>query len=395
MDLGLSPLANSFVRLPLEENAPPDPVYPLHARVCDRCLLVQVESVVPASEIFSDYAYFSSYSDSWLAHVEAYAEMVVERFELSESSLVMEIASNDGYLLQHFVRRGIPCFGIEPAENVAAVARERGVRTLVEFFGRALAERLAAEGRHPDLIASKNVLAHVPDINDFVAGVAVLLEGEAVYTVEFPHLLSLIEQAQFDTIYHEHYTYLSLLAVERIFDRHGLRVFDIEEIPTHGGSLRVFACRKDASLPTGTVVAAVREKELRARLDRPEGYAGFEERVEEIRDGLLAYLDSARREGRRVGAYGAAAKGNTLLNYCGIGPRDILYVVDRNPMKQNTLLPGSHIPVHPVERLSEDPVDDILILPWNLRDEITAQLASYREKGCRFVTAIPRVEIVG
>lgn len=394
VDLGLLPLSNSYVRLPLDENAPPEPVYPLHARVCDRCLLVQVESVVPASEIFSDYAYFSSYSDSWLVHVAAYTEMAVKRFGLSESSLVMEIASNDGYLLQNFVRRGIPCFGIEPAENVAVVARERGVPTLVEFFGLALAERLAAEGKRPHLVVSKNVLAHVPDINDFVAGVSVLLEGEAVYTVEFPHLRSLIEQVQFDTVYHEHYTYLSLLAVEQIFDRHGLRVFDIEEVPTHGGSLRVFVCRKDATLPTGAAVAAVREKELRAGLDRPEGYAGFEDRVRKIRDGLLAYLDDSRRQGKRVAAYGAAAKGNTLLNYCEIGPQSIRYVVDRNPMKQHTLLPGSRIPVYPVEKLAEDPVDDILILPWNLRDEITAQLAPYKRKGCRLVTAIPGMEII-
>jgi len=394
VDLGQSPLANSYVRLPVDESTPPDPVYPLHARVCDRCLLVQVESVVPASEIFSDYAYLSSYSDSWLAHVAAYAEMAIERFGLNETSLVMEIASNDGYLLQNFVRRGIPCFGIEPAENVAALARKRGILTLVEFFGRALAERLAAEGKYPDLIASKNVLAHVPDINDFVAGVSVLLKGQAVYTVEFPHLLSLIEQVQFDTIYHEHYTYLSLLAVQRIFDRHGLRVFDIEEIPTHGGSLRIFACRKDATLPTAAGVKAVRDKELRARLDRPEGYAGFEERVRKVRDGLLAYLNEARRHSRRVAAYGAAAKGNTLLNYCGIGQELIRYVVDRNPMKHNTLLPGSRIQVYPVEKLSEDPVNDILILPWNLRDEITAQLEPYRRKGCRLITAIPRICIV-
>ena len=394
VDLGLSPLANSYVRLPLDKDAPPDPVYPLHARVCDRCLLVQVESVVPASDIFSEYAYFSSYSDSWLAHVAAYAELVITRFGLNDSSLVMEIASNDGYLLQNFVRRGIPCLGIEPAANVAAVARKRGVPTLVKFFGRALAERLAAEGKHPALVASKNVLAHVPDINDFVAGVSVLLTGNAVYTVEFPHLLSLIEQVQFDTIYHEHYTYLSLLAVERIFDRHGLRVFDVEEIPTHGGSLRVFACRKEATMAIGAGVATVREKELRARLDRPEGYAGFEDRVRKVRDELLAYLHEAKRQGKRVAAYGAAAKGNTLLNYCAVGPELIRYVVDRNPMKQNTALPGSRIPVYPVETLSEDPVDDILILPWNLRDEITAQLEPYRRKGCRIVTAIPRINIV-
>jgi hypothetical protein len=394
VDLGLSPLANSFVRLPLDENAPAEPVYPLHARVCDRCLLVQVESVVPAAEIFSDYAYFSSYSDSWLAHVAEYADMAIDRFGLDETSLVVEIASNDGYLLQNFVRRGIPCLGIEPAVNVAAAAREKGVPTLVEFFVSALAGAMAAESKRPNLIVSKNVLAHVPDINDFVAGVSILLDGDSVYTVEFPHLLSLIEHVQFDTIYHEHYTYLSLLAVERIFHRHGLRVFDVEEIPTHGGSLRVFACRNEATLPLGAGVQSVREKELRARLDRPEGYAGFSDRVRKVRDDLLAYLNEAKGQGRRVAAYGAAAKGNTLLNYCSIGPDLIRYAVDRNPMKQNTLLPGSRIPVFPVEKLSEDPVDDILILPWNLRDEICTQLAPLREKGCRLVTAIPRIAIV-
>jgi len=393
VDLGLSALANAFVSLPLGTGAP-DKAYPLHARVCDHCFLVQVESVVPPAEIFGDYAYFSSYTDSWLAHAEAYAEMVIGRFELDQSSYVMEIASNDGYLLRNFVRRGIPCLGIDPAANVAAVARLNGVPTRVAFFGRALAEVLAGEGRLPDLIASKNVLAHVPDINDFVAGVSRLLQGDAVYTVEFPHLLSLIEQVQFDTIYHEHFTYLSLLAVEPIFVRHGLRVFDAQEFSTHGGSLRLFVCRAKAAWPAHAGVRSIRDKEHRAGLDRPEGYAGFGDRVRQVGNELLAYLNRAKAEGRRVAAYGAAAKGNTILNYCSIGPDLICYAVDRNPVKQNTLLPGSRIPVYAVERLTDDPVDDILILPWNLRDEIIAKFAWLGDKGCRFVTAIPCLEIV-
>ena len=394
VDLGHTPLANSYVPKSEAEKHSADPVYPLHARVCDSCLLVQVESVVPAAEIFSDYAYFSSFSDSWLAHVADYAEMAIKRFALDKGSLVFEIASNDGYMLQNFVARQIPCLGIEPAENVAAAAREKGVPTLVEFFGATLAERLAAEDKEPDLIAAKNVLAHVPDINDFVRGLSILLRGDAVFTVEFPHLLRLIEQVQFDTIYHEHYSYLSLLAIEGIFARHGLRVFDVEQLPTHGGSLRVFACQKDAAHETCGGVETVRALELNAKLDRPEGYSGFEERVRRVRDELQAFLRDAKARGRRVAAYGAAAKGNTLLNYCGIGPDLIGYVVDRNPMKQETFLPGSRIEVSPVERLWSDPVDDILILPWNLHDEIVGQLASLKGKGYRFVTAIPKVTVV-
>ncbi|UUV08630.1 methyltransferase domain-containing protein [Ruegeria sp. YS9] len=392
VDLGLSPLANSYVD-PAKVDKP-DPVYPLHARVCTECWLVQVDDVVPAEEIFStDYAYFSSFSDSWLAHCRDYVEKMVNRFDLGPDDLVIEIASNDGYLLQYFVEKGIPVLGIEPSGNVAAAAQERGVRTLVDYFGEALARKVAATEKPPALIASANVLAHVPDINDFVAGIATLLTGDAVYTVEFPHLLNLIREVQFDTIYHEHYSYLSLLAVEKIFAKAGLRVFDVEELPTHGGSLRVFACLEGASHREGPGLAKVRADEAAAQFDRPEGYMNFTIQVEALRDGLLAFLREANARGDTIAAYGAAAKGNTLLNYAGIGPDLISYCVDRNPAKQNTLLPGSHIPVHGVEALRETPPDYVLILPWNIRDEVTDQLSDLKAHGTRFVTAVPEIRI--
>ncbi len=394
VDLGLSPLANSYV--PLEQASRPCALYPLHARVCPNCFLVQVDDAVPAEEIFSDnYAYFSSFSDSWLAHCRAYADAMTERFQLGSESLVIEIASNDGYLLQYFTAKGIPVLGIEPAANVAAEAERRGVPTRVEFFTRDLARQLREEGLRPDLIASANVLAHVPDINDFVQGVAELLQGDAVYTVEFPHLLNLIRETQFDTIYHEHYTYLSLVALERIFGSFGLRVFDVEELPTHGGSLRVFACLKQASHAEQPSVERLRAKEHEARLDSLEGYAGFEKKVQTVRRDLLDFLSQARDEGRSVAAYGAAAKGNTLLNYCGIGPELISYCVDRNPAKQNTLLPGSRIPVFGPEKLREARPDYVVILPWNLKHEIAGQLSDIAEQGTRFVTPVPRLELFG
>ncbi len=392
VDLGLSPLANSYV--PPERADTACPRYPLHAWVCNDCYLVQVEDAVPADEIFNaDYAYFSSYSDSWLAHARAYVEKMVDRLDLGPDDLVIEIASNDGYLLQYFVEKGIPVLGIEPSGSVAAAAEEKGVRTLVDYFGEALARKVAEAEKPPALITSANVLAHVPDINDFVAGIATLLTGDAVYTVEFPHLLNLINEVQFDTIYHEHYSYLSLLAVEKIFAKAGLRVFDVEELPTHGGSLRVFACLEGASHPEGPGLAKVRADEVAAQFDRPEGYMNFTTQVEALRDGLLAFLREAKARGDTIAAYGAAAKGNTLLNYAGIGPELISYCVDRNPAKQNTLLPGSHIPVHGVEALREAPPNYVLILPWNIRDEVTDQLADLKAHGTRFATAVPEVRI--
>jgi hypothetical protein len=393
VDLGLSPLANSYTAM--DSDAAREKFYPLHARVCDDCLLVQVDDVVPADEIFSaDYAYFSSYSATWLAHCEAYARMAQKRFNLGSKTLVTEIASNDGYLLQYFVAMGIPVLGIDPTANTAAVAESRGVPTLVKFFSAELARQLASEGYQPRLVCSANVLAHVPDIKDFVAGIAALLKGDAVYTVEFPHLLNLIKEIQFDTIYHEHYSYLSLLAVERVFAAHGLRVFDVESLSTHGGSLRVYACLDKAAYSAEPGVALIRAREKEARLDRPEGYSGFEAKVRSVREDLLAFLARTRREGKIVAAYGAAAKGNTLLNYCGIGPDLIPFVVDKNPAKQGKRLPGSRIPVMKVDKLRQHKPDYILILPWNLKAEIVEQLDDLRRAGTAFVTAIPKVSFV-
>lgn len=392
VDLGLSAVANSYV--PKDRAGEPEPKYPLHVRVCENCWLVQVDEDVPPAKIFNEtYAYFSSFSDSWLAHAKAYAAKMTERLRLGPQSLVIEIASNDGYLLKNFVAQGIPVLGIEPSGSVAAAAERIGVPTLVEFFGESLAKRLHDEGRRPDLICSANVLAHVPDIDDFVAGVARLLTGDAVYTVEFPHLLRLIEEVQFDTIYHEHYSYLSLLAVETVFAAHGLRVFDVEELPTHGGSLRVYACLRAASHRDGPGLAGVRADEAAARLGSAEGYAGFSEKVEAVRDGLLDFLRNAKAQGKRVAAYGAAAKGNTLLNYCRIGADLVEYCVDRNPAKQATLLPGSRIPVFDVEELRKRPPDFVLILPWNLKAEVIRQLSDLRAGGTRFVTAVPSISV--
>jgi hypothetical protein len=392
VDLGSQPLANSYVRPECANE--PDPVYPLHARVCDICLLVQVDRVVPPEAIFTkDYAYFSSFSQSWLAHCRRYVDTVTARFGLGGTSKAVEIASNDGYMLQYMVAAGVPSLGIEPAAGVAEAARAKGVPTEIAFFGRQTALRLVEEGHAADLLASKNVLAHVPDINDFVAGVCVMLKPQGVYTVEFPHLLNLIRQTQFDTIYHEHFTYLSLLAIERIFDRHGLRIFDIEEIPTHGGSLRVYACRQDARHAQTDNVDKVRQKEIAAGLNGPSGYEGFAERVEQVRDEVLAFLQNARTNRKRVAGYGAAAKGNTLFNYCGVTAADIPMVCDRSPAKQGRLLPGSRIPVVPPEALLEQRPDYVFIIPWNLRDEIVDQLLSIREWGGHFVTAIPQIAV--
>lgn len=390
VDLGRTPLANSYV----EPGTPaPDPAYELCARVCDSCFLVQVADAVEAEAIFSDYAYFSSFSSSWLAHCEAYAAAMTARFGLGAGSRVVEIASNDGYLLQYFVQRAIPVLGIEPAANVAEAARARGVTTEVAFFGRGTAERLRAGGIEADLMASNNVLAHVPDINDFVAGIPVLLKPSGVWTIEFPHLLNLIELVQFDTIYHEHYSYLSLLFVERLVAAHGLRVFDVEEHPTHGGSLRVFCCHAGAAHAQTDAVAAIRAKEHAAGMDTGAGYDNFAPRVAQVRTELLDFLRTARAEGRSVAAYGAAAKGNTLLNFCGVTTDDIGYVVDKNPAKQGRLLPGSRLPVHDPAMLYETRPDYIVILPWNIADEVVAQNPAVRDWGARWVTAIPALRV--
>ena len=392
VDLGTQAVANSYV--PMDKAGEVEPEYTLHTRVCETCWLVQVDEDVPADLIFtSDYAYFSSFSASWLEHARVYAQKMTEDLGLGPDSLVIEIASNDGYLLKNFVAAGVPVLGVEPSGSVAAAAEKIGVPTVVEFFGEAVATRLFEDGKRPDLICSANVLAHVPDINDFVAGVAKLLTGDAIYTVEFPHLLNLINHVQFDTIYHEHYSYLSLLAVETIFAKYGLRVFEVEEFNTHGGSLRVYACLEGASHKARAGVAKVRADEAAAHLDRIDGYTGFTRRVEAVRDGMLSFLKTAKKEGKSVASYGAAAKGNTLLNYCKVGPNDVSLCVDKNPAKQNTLLPGSKIPVKDVDALYDMKPDYVVILPWNLKKEISEQLSDLRSHGTQFVTAVPEISV--
>jgi SAM-dependent methyltransferase len=392
VDLGATPLANSYLE-PADADRM-EPYYPLHARVCGSCLLVQLPAVQPAEAIFSDYAYFSSYSDSWVEHARRYVEAIVPALGLGPDSLVVEVASNDGYLLRHLVDAGIGVLGVEPAANVAAAAIAAGVDTEISFFGRAYAQGLVERRGHADLIVANNVLAHVPDINDFVAGIAVLLAADGRVTIEAPHLLQLIRHRQFDTIYHEHFSYLSLLATAAAVGRHGLAVIDVEELPTHGGSLRYHLAHAAAGSAAGPRVAAVLQDERAAGMDALEGYEGFADACAEVKAGLLEFLVDARRDGRTVAAYGAPAKGNTLLSYCGVGPELVAYTVDRSPAKQGRLLPGSRIPVHAPERLRSDRPDDILILPWNLRDEIAGQLADLVALGSRLVVAVPELEVI-
>jgi SAM-dependent methyltransferase len=393
VDLGTSPLCESFV--PPERLNEMEPFYPLHVWVCDRCLLVQLEQYVPPEEIFTEYAYFSSYSTSWVEHARRYAERMVERLSLSPASLVVEVGSNDGYLLQHFVARGIPVLGIEPAANVARSAEERGVETLVEFFGVETAHRLAESGTRADLIVGNNVFAQVPDLNDFVAGLAILLADDGVLTLEFPHLVNLIEGNQFDTIYHEHFSYFSLSTTRAIFAAHGLALVDVEELPTHGGSLRVYARHAGAAGPVAEAVEALLRREEELGYDSLAPYATFAGRVEETKRALLEFLIGAKREGKAIAGYGAPGKGNTLLNYCGIRTDFLDYTVDRNPYKHGLFLPGTRIPIFPPEKIAETRPDYVLILPWNLRDEIVEQLAYVREWGARFVIPIPKLEVVG
>ena len=392
-DLGMTPLSNSFVAA--GKASAMEPFYPLHAWVCSDCRLVQLEAFETPQHIFGDYIYFSSYSESWLRHAQAYAEAMTRRFDLTGESSVVEIASNDGYLLQYFQQRGVKVLGVEPAANVAAVAIEKGVPSEVAFFGKATAKRLRDSGLAPDLMAANNVLAHVPDINDFVEGFAVLLKPDGVVTVEFPHLLRLMQDTQFDTIYHEHFSYLSLHVVQRIFAQHGLRVFDVEQLTTHGGSLRVFSCHAGSAAHAETpAVAAVLQAELDAGLETEEAYRRFARQVIETKCALLRFLVDARAAGKSVAAYGAPAKGNTLLNYCGVGPELVTFTVDRSPHKQGMLLPGTRIPVRGPEAIMAAKPDYVLILPWNLKDEITVQMAAVREWGGRFVVPIPTVQIL-
>jgi len=390
-DLGVTPLANSFI--PADARSQAERFYPLRAMVCRGCRLVQLTESERPEAIFRDYRYFSSYSESWLAHCERYAVAMAERERLGERSLVVEIGSNDGYLLRIFQRMGIPVLGVEPAQNVAEAARQRGVPTECRFFGERTARELADRGRRADLLAVKNVLAHVPDIRDFVAGIAAMLEPGGVATVEFPHLLEQILHNQFDTIYHEHYTYLSLLAVDRVFASCGMRVFDAEPVPTHGGSLRIFACHDDADRPNAQGADAVRAREREHGLDGDAVYERFASSVVETKLRLLRELIEMREVGVRVAGYGAPAKGNTLLNYCGVGREMIPYTVDRSPHKQGALLPGTRIPVHAPEMIDQDRPDVVLILPWNLRQEIQRQLAHIADWGGRFMVAIPTAEV--
>ncbi len=393
VDLGMSPLCESYV--PADRVAAMEAFYPLHAKVCESCLLVQLEEFVSADAIFGEYAYFSSYSDSWVAHARNYVEMAVQRFGLDESSLVIELASNDGYLLQHVVERGIPALGIEPAANVAEVARERGIETIVEFFGRELAGRLAAEGRAADLLAANNVMAHVPDLNDFVGGIPMVLAPQGVATIEVPHLLRLVESNQFDTIYHEHFSYFSLLTARKVLEAHGLELFDVDELKSHGGSLRLYAQRVGTGRQAvSSRVGELAERERALGFDTLEGHRSFSRQVNETKWRLLEFLIACRREGKRIAGYGAPGKGNTLLNFCGIRTDLLEYTVDRNPYKQGQFLPGTHIPIKHPEVLEQDRPDYILILPWNLKQEIVQQLAYAREWGARFVVPIPQVQVL-
>lgn len=393
-DLGSTPWSNSFLE-PTEEAIARERAFPLKAMVCSECLLVQTTETVPADEIFTDgYAYLSSFSSSWLDHARRYADAMAERFELDSTSQVVEIASNDGYLLQYFVARNVPVLGIEPAANAAKIAMDRGVPSEVAFFGRKTATQLVARGIRADLTAANNVLAHVPDIADFVAGFAILLKSEGVATFEFPHLLRMMEGLQFDTIYHEHYSYLSLAAVERIFKASGLKVFDVEELSTHGGSLRVFAQLESGTRPATERLASVRANEEAAGLMTMDTYAKFDTRIAAVCQGFRDFLANARSEGKSVAAYGAAAKGNTFLNVCGVKPGEIAFAVDRNDLKQGKLLPGTHIPVHAPSHLQTAKPDYLVILPWNLTDEIVADNAAIRAWGGRFVVAIPEIRVI-
>jgi hypothetical protein len=392
VDLGMSPLCESYVSR--DQLNRMEPFYPLHVYVCGECFLVQLEAYVSDEHIFSEYAYFSSYSDSWVEHSRVYAERMIERFDLGAQHQVIELASNDGYLLQHFVANGIPVLGIEPAANIAQVACGKGVPTLVKFFGANVARELVSQGTAADLLVGNNVLAQVSDLNDFVKGMKIVLKPHGIITLEFPHLIRLMAENQFDTIYHEHFSYFSFGTTVRILAAHGLTVFDVEELPTHGGSLRVYARHaEDQSRSIGEPVVELLAREERAGFNDLERYASFGEQVKETKRKLLAFLIKAKREGKSIAGYGAPGKGNTLLNYCGIRLDFLDYTVDRNTYKQGRFLPGTHIPIFPPEKIKETKPDYVLILPWNLKTEIMAQMAFIRDWGGRFVVPIPEVTV--
>lgn len=393
-DLVNSPASNSY--LTKEQLNEPEVFFPLKVMVCDNCFLVQVDEYKKSADIFShDYAYFSSYSTTWLEHSKMYTEMMVNRFGFDKSSLVVEIASNDGYLLQYFKNKNIQVIGIEPTANTAAVALSKNIPTIIDFFGISLAQKLAGEGKKADLLLGNNVLAHVPDIVDFVCGMKILLNDQGIITMEFPHLYQLVLNTQFDTIYHEHFSYISFTTVDKIFNSCGLEIFDVEELPTHGGSLRIFAKHiSDQSKEITEHVSRLLKKEKDAGMNSIEYYAHFQEKIGNIKDDFLLFLLKQKKEGKKLAAYGAAAKGNTLLNYCGIKNDIIQFVVDANPAKQNKYMPGSHIPIVSEELIKIERPDFLLILPWNLKDEIMTQLSHVREWGCQFVVPIPQLEVL-
>jgi len=391
-DLGVSPLANSYLTENQQDKM--EPFYPLHAYVCAECFLVQLQEFESPENIFKHYAYFSSYSDTWLQHCEHYSNIVIDKFCLTPDSLVVEIASNDGYMLQYFKRKGINVIGVEPAENVAQVAINSGIETIIGFFNHEFAEEMLSQGKVADLLIANNVLAHVPDVNSFVSGLKIILKPDGIVTIEFPHLVNLIKNVQFDTIYHEHFSYFSFLTAKNIFNKHGLEIFDVEELSTHGGSLRVYLKHIDNnSLTISDSVARLLDEEKAMGIDKLHTYMKFIEKVNIVKNNLLKFLISAKEEHKSIVAYGAAAKGNTLLNYSGIKTDFIDYAVDRNPDKQNKYLPGSRIPVFDIKKIKETKPDYVLILPWNLSDEICRELAFIETWGGRFVTPIPRVEI--
>jgi hypothetical protein len=393
VDLGMSPLCESYIAP--EQLNHMEPFYPLHAYVCSKCLLVQLDEYVTPENIFGEYAYFSSYSDSWVQHAKKYVDMVVERFSIADTSLVMEVASNDGYLLQHFVTKKVPCLGIEPAANIAQVAIEKGIPTVVRFFGTDAAKDILREHGHADLLLGNNVLAHVPNLNDFVAGMKILLGPRGVITMEFPHLMQLMEQNQFDTIYHEHFSYFSFLTVQEVFRAHGFTLFDVEELRSHGGSLRIFARHaEDPTRRVGSRVTELLESERNKGFDCLESYLGFAEKVKATKRKLLRFLIDAKDCGKTVVGYGAPGKGNTLLNYCGVGTDLLDYTVDRSPYKQGKFTPGARIPILHPSKIQETRPDYVLILPWNLQQEIVDQMGYVREWGAKFVVPIPEVRVL-
>ncbi|MCF7816565.1 MAG: class I SAM-dependent methyltransferase [Kiritimatiellales bacterium] len=393
MDLGMSPLCESF--LSEDQLNDMEPFYPLHVKVCQHCLLVQLDQNISPEHIFTEYAYFSSYSDSWLRHAADYTDRMVDQLGLGAGSFVVELGSNDGYLLRNFVAKGIPCLGVDPAQNIAKEAGKAGIPTLVRFFGEESAKQMVADRQQADLIIGNNVLAQVPDLNDFVKGIKLLLKPDGVATIEFPHLVSLMEQNQYDTIYHEHYCYFSYLSAERIFSGHGLKVFDADELPTHGGSLRIHACHAaDVSRPVSERAVRLRAREMEQGYAKMETYSQFGRKVEESKRALLSFLIQAKREGKTIAGYGAPGKGNTLLNYCGIRKDFIDFTVDRNPHKHGKVLPGTHIPIYPVGKIDEMHPDYLMILAWNIKEEVIEQMGRIREWGGKFVVPIPTAHVI-